>query len=149
MSQDIKRFHSNNKIVCVCSITGSQDVAADKDIVDKYGITHILNLGTYGKNHIPDTITYRNFMCDHNVDVKVLPKFPVSFKFLDEGRAKGCVFTHCNAGVSRAATLICILTYLSHLFISFLIHFLFVLLFFLCLEYLIGSFLIFPFMTLH
>ena len=68
-------------------MTGSQDVAADKDILDKYRLTHILNLVTFCPNHFPHTITYRNVMCDDNVDIKVLPKFPVTFKFIDEGRA--------------------------------------------------------------
>jgi len=84
--------------------TGSQDVASDKQILEKYGVTHILNLSKYCQNHFSGSITYRNVQCDDYIHVKVCPMFPDSFKFIDEGRAKGCVFIHCSAGVSRAAT---------------------------------------------
>lgn len=39
-------------------------------------------------------------------ETKVLPHFETAFEFIDKGRQNGCVFIHCNAGVSRAATFI-------------------------------------------
>lgn len=32
--------------------------------------------------------------------------FDEAFKFIDEGRKSGCVLVHCNAGISRAASII-------------------------------------------
>jgi len=36
----------------------------------------------------------------------VRKEFPQCFEFIDEGRDKGGVLVHCNAGVSRSATVV-------------------------------------------
>jgi atypical dual specificity phosphatase len=84
--------------------SGSQDVAAEWDILARYGVTHIVNIGTYVKNYFPDKLKYLNVKVNDTPDSKVLRYFDDTFKFIDEGRQSGCVFLHCNAGVSRAST---------------------------------------------
>ena len=97
-------------VSCDCScldsfiVIGSQDVAAEWDILAKYGVTHIVNIGTYVKNYFPDKLKYLNVKVNDTPDTKVLRCFENTFKFIDEGRQNGCVFIHCNAGVSRAST---------------------------------------------
>ena len=85
-------------------ITGSQDVVADIDLLEKHKVTHILNLGTYVKNYFPSKIEYHNVKINDFCDQEVLKYFDLAFKFIDEGLTQGCVVIHCNAGVSRAST---------------------------------------------
>ena len=86
-------------------MTGSQDVAAEWDILEQYGVTHILNVATYVKNFFPTKIKYLNLKIYDTPDFHILPCFKTAFKFLDEGRKEGCVLVHCNAGISRASTI--------------------------------------------
>ena len=90
--------------ICVLFI-GSQDVAAEWEILEKYGVTHILNVATYVKNYFPTKIKYLNLHIDDYPDFHILPCFKTAFKFIDEGRKEGCVLVHCNAGISRASTI--------------------------------------------
>ena len=83
---------------------GSQDVAANWDILEKYKVTHILNVATWVNNSFPKNIKYKNLNIMDTVDFHILPYFDVAFPFIDEGRREGCVLVHCNAGISRAAT---------------------------------------------
>ena len=39
-------------------------------------------------------------------DTNISVHFPEAFDFIDSGRKNGKVFVHCNAGVSRAATIV-------------------------------------------
>ncbi|XP_045168148.2 dual specificity protein phosphatase 19-like [Mercenaria mercenaria] len=84
-------------------IFGSQDVAAEWGILERYGVTHIVNIGTYVKNYFENKVKYLNVKVNDTPDTKVLGHFDRTFKFIDEGRQDGCVFIHCNAGVSRAS----------------------------------------------
>ena len=85
---------------------GSQDVAADFDVLKANNITHILNIASVVENKYPDDFRYlRREMLDVP-DTDIRSHFPVCFQFIDEGRSSGCVFVHCNAGVSRAASMV-------------------------------------------
>ncbi|XP_052813531.1 dual specificity protein phosphatase 19-like [Mya arenaria] len=87
-------------------LIGSQDVAADIDILKSIKVTHVLNLASAVPNFFPETITYLKLEVLDLIDEPVLNLFDNVFKFIDEGRDKGCVLIHCNAGVSRASTFV-------------------------------------------
>ena len=88
-------------------LTASQDVAAESEILEQYGVTHVLNVASYVRNYFPDRITYKNMNIYDTIDMAILPCLPSAFEFINEGRKAGCVLVHCNAGRSRAAS-ICI-----------------------------------------
>ncbi|XP_076472329.1 dual specificity protein phosphatase 19-like [Babylonia areolata] len=88
-------------------IIGSQDVAHNLEVLERHKVTHILNVASHVANLFPDRFTYLS------LDLRDLPDFPISKAFpqaLDfiEGALKeqGCVLVHCNAGVSRSATIV-------------------------------------------
>ena len=85
--------------------SGSQDVAHDLETLKKHGVTHILNVATGVENKFPNDFTYQT------QEFRDLPEFPIYYgfekaiDFIDGCRKSGgCVFVHCNAGISRAAT---------------------------------------------
>ena len=81
-------------------------MAADLKLLHTHSITHILNAVAQLPNSFPALFTY------HNLDILDLPEtnicdyFPEAFRFIDQARKKGNVFVHCNAGVSRAASIV-------------------------------------------
>ncbi|XP_064648476.1 dual specificity protein phosphatase 19-like [Lineus longissimus] len=86
---------------------GSQDVAQERDVLEKNKITHILNVATGVLNMFPKRFTYRKLDILDLPETNILDSFDDCFKFISKGRKKGHVLVHCNAGVSRAAS-ICI-----------------------------------------
>jgi protein-tyrosine phosphatase len=36
----------------------------------------------------------------------IIPHFEEAFEFINKGMESGCVLVHCNAGISRAATIV-------------------------------------------
>lgn len=87
------------------NFVGSQDIAADREILKKYNVTHILNLATLVKNYFKeDSIEYMNIIINDMPSEGALQHFRNAFAFVDRGRQSGCVFIHCNAGISRAST---------------------------------------------
>ncbi|VDI11182.1 atypical dual specificity phosphatase [Mytilus galloprovincialis] len=87
-------------------IIGSQDVAHDLSLLEKFKVTHILNLASYVQNKYPDKIKYKTIKINDLPEVQILPYFDQAFEFIDEGVRDGCVLVHCNAGVSRCSTVI-------------------------------------------
>uniref|UniRef100_A0A2K6WEE1 Protein-serine/threonine phosphatase n=1 Tax=Onchocerca volvulus TaxID=6282 RepID=A0A2K6WEE1_ONCVO len=86
---------------------GSQDVAHDYDILMAHNITHIINCATGVKNIFLGRIKYLTF------DVLDLPwtdleqHFDKCHEFMEEAvESGGNVLVHCNAGVSRSATIV-------------------------------------------
>ncbi|XP_042894922.1 dual specificity protein phosphatase 19 isoform X2 [Parasteatoda tepidariorum] len=87
-------------------ILGSQDVAMELKILEDFNVTHVLNIGYKIPNYYESKFIYKN------VDILDEPKsnirtfFDGCFEFIDDGRHEGCVLVHCNAGVSRAPTIV-------------------------------------------
>lgn len=87
-------------------ILGSQDVAHDLPTLEMYKVTHILNLASYVANKFPDKLTYKDIKINDLPEVPIFPIFNRAFEFIEEGIKSGCVLVHCNAGVSRCASVV-------------------------------------------
>ncbi|XP_064454696.1 uncharacterized protein LOC135365980 [Ornithodoros turicata] len=86
---------------------GSQDVAADKNLLVSRGITHVVNAATFIPNfHEPDLV-YKRFEVLDLPDSNLHPLFEPCCDFIDEALSGGGgVLVHCNAGVSRSVSLV-------------------------------------------
>lgn len=88
-------------------LLGAQDVAQDLSRLRKLGVTHILNVATGVPNCFQGEITYKRLDIRDHPDSDIRKHFEECFRFIDEARRTGWVLVHCNAGISRAAS-ICI-----------------------------------------
>uniref|UniRef100_A0A914VRB8 Uncharacterized protein n=1 Tax=Plectus sambesii TaxID=2011161 RepID=A0A914VRB8_9BILA len=86
---------------------GGQDPAHDADLLSSKSITHIVNLATNVDNHFPSRFVYMK------IDIYDLPScdiacfIPDCLSFIRAAILKGGrVFCHCNAGVSRSASMV-------------------------------------------
>lgn len=88
-------------------LQGSQDVAAEWDLLKQHNVTHVLNIACYVRNYFPDRIKYLNLPLYDNPNFHIVPFFKPAIDFINEARdSGGCILVHCNAGVSRAATIV-------------------------------------------
>lgn len=93
---------------------GSQDPAADAELLQSHRVTHIINLATGVDDHFPKTFHYLRLQILDLPESDLLTHFEECFKFIEESvsHPPHTVFVHCNAGVSRSAT-VCI-AYIMH-----------------------------------
>ncbi|XP_030375144.1 dual specificity protein phosphatase 19 [Scaptodrosophila lebanonensis] len=87
---------------------GSQD-AVSVENVKNYKLTHILSVGIETPDiELPTTVKCKYLPCLDLPETDLLQYvLPVSIDFIEEARsAKGCVLVHCNAGVSRSASVV-------------------------------------------
>lgn len=87
-------------------ILGSQDIAVELKILEDFNITHILNVGYKIPNFYESKFIYKNveILDDPSTNIRIF--FDGCFDFIDDGRQEGCILVHCNAGVSRAPTIV-------------------------------------------
>ncbi|KAI0211683.1 Dual specificity protein phosphatase 19 [Lamellibrachia satsuma] len=89
-------------------IMGSQDVATDLQLLSHHMVTHILNVASFTL----DPTIYTDHMVYKHTPILDLPDTDIScyfdkcFSFIESARQDGCVFVHCNAGVSRSAAIV-------------------------------------------
>ncbi|XP_049778016.1 dual specificity protein phosphatase 19 [Schistocerca cancellata] len=84
---------------------GSQDVVQDVNLLHNYGITHILSLGVRAEQF--DGFEYKFVEALDLPDTDIVSFLEPSFEFLKKVKdSNGCVFIHCNAGISRSATVV-------------------------------------------
>jgi len=89
-------------------LVGSQDVAVDQNLLEQHKVSHVLSVG------VPNLKIPLASVKHHFVDLLDLPESTIEDKvsdacsFIESGLAQndGCVFVHCNAGVSRAPTIV-------------------------------------------
>ncbi|GFQ93598.1 dual specificity protein phosphatase 19 [Trichonephila clavata] len=87
-------------------ILGSQDVAAELKILEDFNVTHILNVGYKIPNCFESKFIYKNVEILDDPSSNIRTFFEGCFDFIDDGRLEGCVLVHCNAGLSRAPTIV-------------------------------------------
>ncbi|KDR22355.1 dual specificity protein phosphatase 19 [Zootermopsis nevadensis] len=85
---------------------GSQDVIQDADLLQKHSVTHILSLGV--KPIIMDeTLTHMYIQLLDLPESNLVSNLDQCFAFIDSAiQTGGCVFVHCNAGISRSASVV-------------------------------------------
>uniref|UniRef100_V9L844 Dual specificity protein phosphatase 19-like protein n=1 Tax=Callorhinchus milii TaxID=7868 RepID=V9L844_CALMI len=88
-------------------LLSSQDVAQDYETLKKFKISHILNVGYGIENAFPDVFTYKSISILDLPETRITSYFQECFSFIDQARTKdGVVLVHCNAGVSRSASIV-------------------------------------------
>ncbi|KAK3104037.1 hypothetical protein FSP39_023875, partial [Pinctada imbricata] len=77
----------------------------DLERLKKLGITHIVNLSSYD-NEFPTTFTYHRIEVEDLPDQEIFSRLEDAVKFVEEGLKGGKVLVHCNAGQSRAGSIV-------------------------------------------
>ncbi|CAD5215905.1 unnamed protein product [Bursaphelenchus xylophilus] len=96
---------------------GSQDVAADFQLLKRHGITAIVNAAAGVANLYPKNFDYLRVELLDLPETDILKELPAVLRFIyDNVNSGGRVLVHCNAGVSRAASIV--LAYMINFMLS-------------------------------
>lgn len=96
------------EIIPLSLYLGSQDVTQDVDILRMLGITHILSIGVPAQalSQLPE-MSYCFLPALDLPDEDIDPLLQRALPVIDEAISRGgCIFVHCNAGISRAPTVV-------------------------------------------
>jgi len=87
---------------------GSQDAAAEEEILTSKGITHIVNVGTGIPNMFEHKFKYFKVDILDTPEFDILPFIEPTSNFIDNAikNENGKVLVHCNAGVSRSSAIL-------------------------------------------
>jgi len=87
---------------------GSQDAAAEEEILTTKGITHIVNVGTGIPNMFEHKFKYFKVDILDTPEFDILPFIEPTSNFIDNAinNEHGKVLVHCNAGVSRSSAIL-------------------------------------------
>ncbi|KAM6976605.1 dual specificity protein phosphatase 1 [Aplochiton taeniatus] len=85
---------------------GSAYHASRKDMLDMLGITALINVSANCPNHFEDSFQYKSIPVEDNHKADISSWFNEAIEYIDSVRNKGGrVFVHCQAGISRSATI--------------------------------------------
>ncbi|XP_028842161.1 dual specificity protein phosphatase 19b [Denticeps clupeoides] len=86
-------------------LLASQDAAQDVDTLRRFQVSHILNVSYGVENAFPHLFLCRTVTVLDLPETDITSYFPECFEFIDQAREQGgTVLLHCNAGVSRSAS---------------------------------------------
>lgn len=86
-------------------LLSSQDVAHDLDTLRRYKVSHVLNVSYGVDNVFPGQFSYKTVTLLDLPETDISTHLPDCFQFIDQARKQqGVVLVHCNAGVSRSAS---------------------------------------------
>ncbi|XP_078703585.1 dual specificity protein phosphatase 19-like [Branchiostoma floridae x Branchiostoma belcheri] len=86
---------------------GSQDVTVCPELLRSNNITHVLNVAAGVETEtFPDAFTYKHVPILDLPETNITEYFQDCFAFIKAGATSGGVFVHCNAGVSRAVSIV-------------------------------------------
>lgn len=86
---------------------GSQDSALNLPALNEYKITHILNVATGIENAFPEQYKYLNIELLDLPETNIRQMFSQTNEFIQQAMThNGCVLVHCNAGISRSASIV-------------------------------------------
>ncbi|KAJ8247149.1 hypothetical protein GJAV_G00259310 [Gymnothorax javanicus] len=85
---------------------GSAYHASRKDMLDTLGITALINVSANCPNHFEGHYQYKSIPVEDNHKADISSWFNEAIEFIDSVRnTGGRVFVHCQAGISRSATI--------------------------------------------
>lgn len=85
---------------------GNSHHASQLELLERLGVTSLINVSTTCKNHFEEKFTYMNIPIDDNDTADLAAWFARSITFIDSVKDQsGKVLVHCHAGVSRSATI--------------------------------------------
>ncbi|KPP62645.1 dual specificity protein phosphatase 1-A-like [Scleropages formosus] len=85
---------------------GSAYHASRKDMLDALGITALINVSANCPNHFEGHYEYKSIPVEDNHKADISSWFNEAIEFIDSVKNKGGrVFVHCQAGISRSATI--------------------------------------------
>ena len=87
----------------------SSDPAISKEILDSEHITHIVNVTTNVANKFEPEITYKKVVINDDARENLSIHFESTYEFIEKALSEknsNRVLVHCNAGVSRSATIV-------------------------------------------
>ncbi|KAM9803629.1 dual specificity protein phosphatase 19-like [Neosynchiropus ocellatus] len=88
-------------------LLASQDAAHDADALQKYKVSHILNVAYGVTNLFPDQFVYKSLEILDLPETDITAHLEECSLFIDEAREQGgVVLVHCNAGVSRSSSIV-------------------------------------------
>ena len=103
------KFHGfgMNQIIPRLFLSG-QDVTNNKKLLDENKITHVLNLATNIENSFENEITYKTLKIQDSITQDILKHLAECIEFIDTAlkNEKNSLLVHCNAGVSRSASIV-------------------------------------------
>jgi len=85
---------------------GSAAHAGQLELLERLGITALLNVSPNCPNHWPDKFEYQTIAVEDNSTADIKAHFNQAITFIDQIKNKnGKILVHCKAGVSRSATI--------------------------------------------
>ncbi|KAJ8004293.1 hypothetical protein DPEC_G00157630 [Dallia pectoralis] len=94
-------------------LISSQDAAQDMGTLMAFKVSHVLNVAYGVKNSFPDVFCYKTVTILDIPESDITSYLQECSQFIDQAKAEsGVVLVHCNAGVSRAASVV--IGYLMH-----------------------------------
>ncbi|KAM3606798.1 uncharacterized protein V6R79_023380 [Siganus canaliculatus] len=88
-------------------LLASQDAAHDIDTLQRYKVSHVLNVAYGVANLFPDRFEYKTLQILDLPDTDITSYLGECSGFIDQARAQnGVVLVHCNAGVSRSSSVL-------------------------------------------
>ncbi|XP_056148054.1 dual specificity protein phosphatase 19-like [Lampris incognitus] len=88
-------------------LLASQDVAHDIDTLQRYKVSHVLNVAYGVANLFPDQFAYKTLNILDVPDTDITSYLEECCSFIDQAlKQSGVVLVHCNAGVSRSSSIV-------------------------------------------
>ncbi|XP_015248357.1 PREDICTED: dual specificity protein phosphatase 19-like [Cyprinodon variegatus] len=88
-------------------LLASQDAAHDIDTLQRFKVSHVLNVAYGVPNLFPDQMVYRTLQILDLPETDITSHLEECSCFIDQARAQdGVVLVHCNAGVSRSSSIV-------------------------------------------
>ncbi|KAJ8317695.1 hypothetical protein KUTeg_005599 [Tegillarca granosa] len=85
---------------------GNFQHASQLELLQRLGITALMNVSTNCKNHFEEHLQYMNIEVNDTDSADLSSWFPQAISFIDSVKERnGKVLVHCQAGVSRSATI--------------------------------------------
>lgn len=85
---------------------GSEIHASRKEVLERLGITSIVNVSSNIPNYFENTFDYKSIPVDDTFNADIGKWFEEAARFIDAVKnSKGRVLVHCQAGISRSATI--------------------------------------------